>query len=493
MDRSLRCAVVVVAAERGHERCFRDTEIMSLTDRLKLLWRRLRAWMRMSPKLPAFVLGLTLYACYGGPGLLGYNGSGLVWLTALTLALLTLVKNQFRTAFPIAIWMPWIAILILGVLERHEPASVQRTIMMICPLVVGMAVASFPARPHQLAAFLHLLRLFAVILWIMFAFRSPMLVARWGVSIAPAVMASALVCAFLAVEYAHGFRGRLVAWSLMLLPPIGCVSRMASLASILTLPLTPARIALRYRVVMLAAGMALGLGFFHLPRVQQKMFFSGQGTLKDLRMDNENFRSNGRLIMREALREGIARRPVWGHGADASNAVSYVTAEQMHPHNDYLRVLYDYGYVGLAVLLLTLALQVRDLWRRVGRQPVEVQIIGYTAVASFGLFLLFMATDNIIVYPAFFGNLQFTFLGLVYGSARTRAHRVVLRPIALVSRQRPGMEHDHVQCRHSSLPESRDRPPRDPLCPAADPPGLRDRGRERWFDRLRAGNRRGYA
>jgi O-antigen ligase len=493
VDRSLRCAVVVVAAERGHERRFRDTEIMSLTDRLKLLWRRLRAWMRMSPKLPVLMLGLTLYACYGGPGLLGYNGSGLVWLTALALALLTLVKNQFRTAFPIIIWMPWIAILVLGLLEGHEQASVQRTIMMICPLVVGMAVASFPVQPRQLAAFLRLLGLFAVLLWVVLAFRTPMFITVWGAPVAAAVMTSALICAFLAVEYTHVHRGYLVAWFLMLLPPIGCICRMASLASILTLPLTPARMALRYRVVLIVVGMALGLGFFHLPRVQQKMFFSGQGTLKDVRFSNEDFRTNGRLAMREALWEGIAQRPVWGHGADASDAVSYETAEQVHPHNDYLRVLYDYGYVGLVVLLLAIALQVQDLWRRIPRQPVEVQIIGYTAVASFGLFLLFMATDNIIVYPAFFGNLQFTFLGLVYGSARTRAHRVVLRPIALVSRQRPGMEHDHVQCRHSSLPESRDRPPRDPLCPAADPPGLRDRGRERWFDRLRAGNRRGYA
>jgi len=60
------------------------------------------------------------------------------------------------------------------------------------------------------------------------------------------------------------------------------------------------------------------------------------------------------------------------------------------------------------------------LLRRARRAIGHSRILIYAGATSFLPFVLFMYTDNIILYAAFFGNLQFTILGLVYAAQKTQ-------------------------------------------------------------------------
>jgi hypothetical protein len=60
------------------------------------------------------------------------------------------------------------------------------------------------------------------------------------------------------------------------------------------------------------------------------------------------------------------------------------------------------------------------LLKRAKQAPPESQILIFAGASSFLPFVLLMFTDNVILYAAFFGNLQFTILGLVYAAQKTR-------------------------------------------------------------------------
>jgi O-antigen ligase len=152
------------------------------------------------------------------------------------------------------------------------------------------------------------------------------------------------------------------------------------------------------------------------------MFYSGRGDIRDLKFENPDLFTAGRSRLWDLMTEEIKQKPLWGHGANASeNFVLLVTWNTLtHPHNDWLRLLYDYGLIGTSVFAFCLVAQVIHLLKRAKNTFGESRILLYAGASSFLPFVLLMFTDNIILYAAFFGNLQFTIIGLVYAAQRTQ-------------------------------------------------------------------------
>jgi hypothetical protein len=61
-----------------------------------------------------------------------------------------------------------------------------------------------------------------------------------------------------------------------------------------------------------------------------------------------------------------------------------------------------------------MVMQAAHLWLRARKLQGEKRLLAYAGAGSFITFSLFMMTDNIILYAAFFGSLQFTIIGLAY-------------------------------------------------------------------------------
>jgi O-antigen ligase len=204
--------------------------------------------------------------------------------------------------------------------------------------------------------------------------------------------------------------------------PVIALTRTAVLATFLTLPLTFASLSLRRRLIFLGIVAIVGVNLFYTERVQRKMFYSGSGEFQDIRLSNPDFFTTGRSRLWDLLIEEIKIKPIWGHGPNASEefvlSVSWGTLT--HPHNDWLRLLYDYGLIGACIFAFCLVTQVVHLLRRLKNVFGESRILLYAGASSFLPFVLLMFSDNIILYAAFFGNLQFTILGLVYAAERTQ-------------------------------------------------------------------------
>jgi O-antigen ligase len=375
------------------------------------------------PFLVWVVVISTLIADIGGEGVLGYQVAALGWLIPLIFSLWSLTRGLGGFSYPLWIWLPWVCFVVIYTAVSDEPNAIQRSIMMLCPLVVGMAMSKAQIGKNALGALRKLMLYMAIALSVLVAFKAGILltgVLPMITGLAGEVMTASLLCNVFAAQYVFGDRKVLKWWAILAAIPVIAVTRTAIVVNGLTLPLTFAPLSTLKRVIILCFIVIVGIGIFYSPRMQKKMFYSGRGTLEDVRWENEDFATSGRRHMWDKMWERIDEQPLLGSGANASEAfISKLTNGLKHPHNDWLRLLFDFGYVGIAIFALSLLFQALHAYRMAKRAVGDISLLFYAGASSILSFILFMFTDNILLYAAFFGNLQFTILGLAYAAQAT--------------------------------------------------------------------------
>jgi O-antigen ligase len=118
------------------------------------------------------------------------------------------------------------------------------------------------------------------------------------------------------------------------------------------------------------------------------------------------------------LDPGLKAAPLWGNGPRADNAyLTKITRMRGgEAHNDYLSVRFNYGYVGLSLLLIGFAGSFVSLYK-ISRKYIDswyIWLISTSALSLYIAFLMFMYTDNILKYTIFFPNYFFAMIGIVY-------------------------------------------------------------------------------
>ncbi len=378
---------------------------------------------QQSAPVIVWVIGIaTLVSNLTGESIFGFQVSGFGWFIPLVFSLYVLFTTPGVLRFPFWIWVPWFGMTIGYLLFAGAESALQRTIMLITPMVIGTAVSKAAIGEAELSRIGSLLDKFSVAFFIAILVNSGL--AATGVlpevtGLAPQATTAALFGAFFAAEYALGKKGAAIKWLLFATVPVIAVTRTGIAAMGLTLPLTCAPLPAWKRIAILLGVAFLGFVVFNTERVQTKMFYSGEGTIWDLTWDNPDLRTTGRKAIQEAMERGIEDSPWFGHGANASEQfVLDRTDDQLtHPHDDYLRLAFDYGYVGALVFLVCMILQLLHALRAGYRSAGAARLFLIAGAGAFFPFAMFMATDNIILYAAFFGNLQFMMLGAGYAAS----------------------------------------------------------------------------
>lgn len=372
------------------------------------------------PFLLFLVAATTVAACISGGLILGFSLTGWAWVIPFVLAGYLAFANSRRISLPLWLWLPWVCYILSFLLLTPHPHALQRTVMLLCPLVVGAALSTYRLTSGQLEAVHILVRAISLALWAIVLINTGMLFTGRlpAVSgLAPQAITACLLATFFASEYAQGFFGSLAWWASLAFIPVIALTRTAIAAAAVTLPANLARLGIRRRVIFLTGMLAVLVLVFYSPRMQQKMFRSGEGTLSDLNFTNPNLQTSGRTMMWNVFDAKIRQRPWFGYGANASEQlVNQLIPGLGHPHNDYIRLKYDYGYVGLCLFLLTVFAQGLHSWRASRRSRGTTRWLLVGSASAFLPFLVMMKTDNIILYAAFFGNLQFAMMGLGYAA-----------------------------------------------------------------------------
>lgn len=383
------------------------------------------------PFLVWVVILSTFVACIGGTSFLGFNITGIAWVVPLIFSLLVFVAVRGRVRFPMGIWLPWAGLVVVYLCVAETPNALQRSVMVLCPIIVGMAVSKLRVDAGLLQGFDRALRLLAVGLWVVVVLKAGIhLTMRLPeiTGLAAEVMTSSLLATYFIASHVLVRRQDIAWWAGLAAIPVIAMTRTGMAVAGLTYPLSFAPLRLPRRLALFGIIAVLGLALFSTERIQQKMFFSGGGTIADIRLDNPDFRTTGRSTMWDAMIPEIEKKPLLGHGANATEPlVSFLTGGLVHPHNDWLRLLYDYGYFGTLIFLWCLIIQVLHALARAKSSSGAEKTLFYAGASSFIVFILFMFTDNVILYAAFFGNLHFTILGLAYaahGGAVARSKKI---------------------------------------------------------------------
>lgn len=383
------------------------------------------------PFLLKQIFVFTILACFADWTILGFNMSGVAWVGPLCISLLVLARPAHAITFPLIIWLPWAMLLIIQYvavdtyLLDPRVAPFQRTIQLLSPLIVGIAVSTLRPSSAQVAIFVVWLRRLCPIFFLLVLYRlAHFLVTGFGSysGMAAQMITVVLLASFLANRYLlYSDKSDLFLWCSMLTLPILNVTRTATLAVLLTFPFACAPFPFARRIVVLAMIGLVALGIFYSPRVQQKMFFSGSGDISDIFSDD--FATSGRSYMWEQM-TWHARNNLWlGHGTGAGETFTYkITGSTGYPHNDWLLTYFDQGLIGVIILVFCLlATTWHALCRSFRCKNADIRLLFFTGVSAFLPFVILMGTDNILVYASFFGNLHFSILGLGYGALRVES------------------------------------------------------------------------
>jgi O-antigen ligase len=127
------------------------------------------------------------------------------------------------------------------------------------------------------------------------------------------------------------------------------------------------------------------------------------------------FSATGRTELWSLTWHQFEESPWIGQGAGASEEYLTALGGASHPHNDYLRLLFDYGIVGTALWTLGIVLIMTALfrdWRRWDESRDPKAGTELWALLSIAAFLAAMITANPLVYMHVQGP-----LGLIVGVA----------------------------------------------------------------------------
>ncbi|MBF0446039.1 MAG: O-antigen ligase family protein [Magnetococcales bacterium] len=372
------------------------------------------------PLLINIVLISTLVAVIGGVSLLGFNISGIAWVLPLLFAGVVLLANFGKpTHFPVVIWIPWVTYVLLYLLLSQEPNALQRSTIMLTPIIVGIAVSVLIINRDHLERFeKHYTYMGFAFLFVALLKTGVLLSLRLPThgTLAAEVMTGTLLCCLYASSFALGNTKAIINWAMLAIIPVITLTRTGVVVTSLSLALTFAPLKRWQRILILITIISLGIAVFNSDRMQKKMFFSGSGNITDMSFSNPNFTTNGRLYTWSLFAEGLAKQPWFGYGANASEMLVFTYTGLRHPHNDWLRFLYDYGRVGTIIFAITIFWQMWHAINLARESFGRTKLLFYAGASSFPLFMLFMFTDNIVLYSAFFGNFQFTILGVAYAS-----------------------------------------------------------------------------
>jgi hypothetical protein len=356
---------------------------------------------------------------------LGYQFTGWAWVLISVASLFRLLGHSNKVRFPFWIWLPWSAYVFIWTFAGYEYAW-QSTCQILCPTLAGIAASTYShsgvrllvvAKAIRTAYYVCLIGIALII--IPFSIRD---IDNSGWS-EGAISLLFFQAWFLAQYLMNGknHRDLVLYLSAVAIPVIGA-NRGPLIASVMLAVCALLPITLRKRVLIAASAILVGSLVFYTPKIQRKMFFSGHGTLADLRLDNSDLQTNGRAEMWRCLEAGSAETPWLGHGGNADRTRLLQSGFPMYlPHNDWLRLRFNYGILGVLLYAATLLAQVLH-----ARRTFQTKLsAGVKAMVGAGLtcfvpYAVVMYTDNVLIYCQYFTVPMMLLLGAAYSARRSR-------------------------------------------------------------------------
>lgn len=193
-------------------------------------------------------------------------------------------------------------------------------------------------------------------------------------------------------------------------------SRIATFALLVVWAACPLVGRLPARLAVLGVVAVLGLAIFFSDVFQERFFGEEGGGLSEVAAGD--FDSGGRFETWPRIWQEAREHLVLGHGVGESRGfVAQVWPGTDKPHNDYLRIIFEQGLVGLALFVGVVLAQIWALRQLLARHRGEVRTAFGAAYLGLIVLLVVALTDNPISYGVWYMHPLFALMGAAYGVA----------------------------------------------------------------------------
>lgn len=354
--------------------------------------------------------------------ILGFNLTGWAWLIMLLVTCYYFLQRYAAVTFPIGLWIPWLAYLWLYLLYRFSFPGLQLTLQYLVPLLVGVIASSFVYDREKLHWLYKRMLLLSFVVVLLFAFGRLFRGGWTPFAAATPMLLSVAAALSIGVFYMTRKVRFIVFFFLFFLVPFIDVTRMGILVFLLIFIFHFANRKVFSKIAFSAIGLLLVLLVFNSKGFQEKTFYEGRGELSDLSVNyyepGSMMNTSGRANFLQFYEHGLKSAPLFGNGPRADMYVLKAVwggAGISEAHNDYLSVRYNYGYVGLALLLFGFVTTFLSLYARFWKEKAPYRILLQSTTMILTLtFLIYMYSDNILKSTVFFTHFYFALLGVVY-------------------------------------------------------------------------------
>jgi O-antigen ligase len=369
-----------------------------------------------------FIAFLTAFAGAGSFSIIGFRACGWVWIiTCLVSILLILLRRRRSLIFPYMMWIPFFIYIAFRSDFTYRP-DVQRFFILLTPILTGIAISTLRIRNLET-----LRKAFYAILFITFLNYIAACVqsgsikgfSSWNV---PQGFCMTLVLTAIVgiVDWSYGNRRGLICLVASWLICLFTVSRMPILLIPFMVIIGPSNLSKSIRLLLVSCIIAVSFySFFNLTSFRELIFRENMvatGQLDDvLELDKNVVNSSGRLWVWPYYFNAIKKRPIFGYGGTASSIFGKEKLKwASHPHNEYIRLFFDYGLVGFLLYAIPYGLLLKTCYKRFLHVSSEIKWL--YAVGAGGLLggIILGITGNVLMYVAWYGNLLFATIGVAF-------------------------------------------------------------------------------
>ena len=296
-----------------------------------------------------------------------------------------------RISFPVLFWLPWVLYMAIYLIFDFSFLGLQLTLQYTLPLLIGIVASGFIYREEDFKwIFKWFMRIIALVYALfvisnLFGSGYPL-----GMAVMPMVFSIA-ISLFTALFFITHEKKYLLYVGILFLAPVVELTRMGIAATAAVFIFHFANRHLKAKVFFGIIGVSVLLLVFSSKRFSGSNILWRKGTLNDVTLnyyDNPVIRSSGRISWKKVLEPGLKAKPVWGNGPRADNAyLTRITKTRGgEAHNDYLSVRFNYGYVGLFLILMGFAATFFSLYR-LSKRYTENYYIWLISTSALTLFI----------------------------------------------------------------------------------------------------------
>ena len=374
----------------------------------------------------AFLWSIPLGACIatiGGFEIYGKMFRGYIWTAQWAIAILAVLILRGRgTKYPILPWIPWMVWILIRCPLNFD--AIQRTVMLLLSPIAAVAAAKACTKGSDIQFLLR--SLVPVVLFVgvvvicdsfaMLPFAHPQ---------RPAAI---LILCFGAAYYASGvYKGQLKPILLWLWCVVACVisgGRAVTVATMFTLIVCPVKVGIYKRLVAGIILVVLAIAAFSLPRMKAKMSYSENASLMEIIRGEERLNTSGRFYAWDWYLYEAMKKPLCGSGGNSSGEFGKYNIGSLeswhHPHNEFIRILFEYGVIGLLCFWGAYFYYIASMWNLL-KQNQRLVVKEALTLSLTGMLILplLCVTENVLLYITFYGIFLFSIMGGAYGLSDT--------------------------------------------------------------------------